>query len=100
MEPEREKHLRENIVSIAEGEFPDETGLEWKIHAFDNQAHRTYVEVEPKPDTVGYPRFQFVLSFNDEKSPVVVATYCLDGQDYTLLSTAENSTENLPQKLP
>jgi len=100
MEPEREKYLRENIISIAEEHFPDDTGLEWIIHAFTHKEHLTIVEVEPKPDTVGYTHFKFVVSFKDANAPMVVATYCLEDGHYTLLSTIENLTEDLPKALP
>ena len=100
METERESHLRENIVSIAGEEFPDDTGLEWVIHGFEHKDHLTFVEVEPRPDTVGYPRFKFVVSFTDANVPIVVATYSLEDDRYTLLCLIENSTDDLPEVLP
>ncbi len=97
--PDRESYLREKIVWIAEDEFPDNTGLEWTIHGFEHSGEFTLVELEPKPDEVGYSRFKFVVSFENPSSPLVIATYCLEDGKYSLLSSSQISFE-LPRELP
>ena len=97
---ERESFLRENIVRLAAGEFPDNSGILWTILGFEHKAHLTYVEVEPKPSTVGYPRFKFVVSFASVEKPKVIATYCLREGRYALLSIVQDLKEDLPKELP
>ena len=98
--PEREGYLRENIVAMAEEQFPDDTGLEWEVHGFDHQEHLTFVEVEPQPSTVGYPRFRFAVSFADEAAPKVVATYALIEERFALFSTDPDLEDELLKELP
>ena len=95
----REAHIRNNIVAMAESAFPDDTGLEWMIHSFDHQGDLSFVEVEPKPATVGYPRFQFAVSFQDEAAPVVAATYALIDGEYKLFSSEAGFEEVLPKSI-
>lgn len=50
----RELFLKDNIVRLAEVEFPDNKGILWNILSFDHKAHLTYIEVEPTPATLEY----------------------------------------------
>ena len=86
-EAERELFLRDNIVRLAEAEFPDNKGIQWNILRFEHKAHLTYVEAEPNPSTVGYPRFKFAVSFKNPEMPRVIGTYCFKDGQYSLFST-------------
>ncbi|MBW2236372.1 MAG: hypothetical protein JRG85_13360 [Deltaproteobacteria bacterium] len=70
---------------------PDNPGLEWRIHQLGHRNGLLFTEVEPTPDEVGYPRFQFVFSVAGASEADHIATYCLDGDTYTLLSTSRNA---------
>ena len=98
--PSREDYLRQNIVSLAEEEFPDNIGLEWNIIGFMHKEHLTYVEVVPNSDTVGYAQFQFVVSFENKSPTMVIATYCFEEGKYSLFSTINDMKEELPKVLP
>ena len=86
----REAFLKDNIVRLAETEFPDNKGIQWNILSFEHKAHLTHVEVEPTPATVGYPRFKFAVSFKNPETPRVIGTYCFKDGQYSLLSTRKN----------
>lgn len=86
----REAFLKDNIVRLAETEFPNNKGIQWNILSFEHKAHLTYVEVEPAPATVGYPRFKFAVSFKNPETPRVIGTYCFKDGQYSLLSTRKN----------
>jgi len=86
-ESKREAFLRDNIVRLAEAEFPDDKGIQWNILSFEHKAHLTHVEVEPTPATVGYPRFKFVVSFKNPEMPRIIGIYCFENGQYGLLST-------------
>jgi len=88
---EVESWVRANITEIAEAHFPDNPGLEWRIHQLGHRDGLLFTEVEPTPDEVGYPRFQFVFSVAGASEADHIATYCLDGDTYTLLSTSRNA---------
>ena len=82
----REAFLRENIVRLAEAEFPDNKGIQWNIISIEHKAHLTHVEVEPAPATLGYPRFKFVVSFKNPEMPRIVGIYCFKDGQYSLFS--------------
>ncbi len=82
---DREIWLRANIVRLAEECFPDDAGLAWPVLGVEHRGELAYVEVEPKPATVGYPRFKFVVSFQDPAKPGVKGCYCLDRGKWKLL---------------
>lgn len=86
----REAFLKDNIVRLAEREFPGNKGIQWNILSFEHKAHLSYVEVEPTPATVGYPRFKFAVSFKNPETPRVIGTYCFKDGQYSLLSTRKN----------
>ncbi|MEE8574908.1 MAG: hypothetical protein V3T30_05800 [Thermodesulfobacteriota bacterium] len=95
---EMEAFVRENITDIADCEFPDNTGLTWKILGFTHREGMAYAEVEPSPGEVGYDRFKFVLGVSGGK-PHVMATYCLEDNVYTLLCTSPKLKKKLPKEL-
>ena len=86
-EARRESFLKDNIVRLAEAEFPDNKGIQWNILSFEHKAHLTYVEAEPNPSTVGYPRFKFAVSFKNPEMPRIIGTYCFKDGQYSLFST-------------
>jgi len=86
----REAFLKDNIVRLAEAEFPDNKGLQWNILSFEHKAHLTYVEVEPTPATVGYSRLKFAVTFKNPETPRVIGTYGFKDGQYSLLSTKKN----------
>lgn len=86
-EAKRESFLKGNISRLAEAEFPDNKGVQWKILSIVHKAHMAHVEVEPVPATVGYPRFKFVVSFKNPESPLVIGVFCFENGQYSLLST-------------
>ena len=86
-EARRESFLKDTIVQLAEAEFPDNKGIQWNILGFEHKAHLTYVEAEPNPSTVGYPRFKFAVSFKNPEMPRIIGTYCFKDGQYSLFST-------------
>ena len=74
----REAYIRENISGIAESAFPDNTGNSWIIHEVLIQDDNLIVEVEPKPDDVGYPRFRFTIVFDTPDHPHIRECHCLN----------------------
>lgn len=82
----RELFLKDNIVRLAEAEFPDNKGVQWTILSLEHKAHLTYVIVEPNPLTLDYPRFKFAVSFKNPEMPRVIGTYCFKDGQYSLLS--------------
>lgn len=96
-----EAYVRDHLVEIAEAQFPDNTRLQWTMLGFKHREdlELVFVEVEPHPDEVGYLRFQFAFVTSHEKPPKKVATYCLEGGRYTLLSTSRGAPKNLPKQL-
>ncbi len=56
----REAGVRERIQDIGEDLSPDDN-VDWKILHLLDSGDFCFAEVAPEPDTVGYPRFIFVL---------------------------------------
>src|SRR3990172_2931885 len=83
----RESYLRDNIVRLAEAEFPDDKGSQWNIISLEHKAHLTYVVVEPNPANLDYPRFKFTVSFKNPEMPRVIGTYCFKDGQFSLFST-------------
>ena len=86
-EARRESVLKNTIVRLTEAAFPDNKGIQWNILGFEHKAHLTYVEAEPNPSTVGYPRFKFAVSFKNPEMPRIIGTYCFKDGQYSLFST-------------
>ncbi len=85
---EQEQFIRDNITSIAEEAFPDNIGIEWVIHNILDHPKGIEVEVEPRPDDVGYTRFRFILDFKTPTSATITYCYCLeDNGEWDLLFT-------------
>src|SRR3989338_7349067 len=86
-EAKRESYLRDNIVRLAEAEFPDNKGIQWNIISLEHKAHLTYVVVEPNPANLDYPRFKFAVSFKNPEMPRVIGIYCFKDGQFSLFST-------------
>ncbi len=85
-EARRESFLKDNIVQLAEAEFPDNKGIQWNILGFEHKAHLTHVEAEPVSANLDYPRFKFAVSFKNPEMPRVIGTYCFKDGQYRLFS--------------
>jgi hypothetical protein len=98
---EIESYVRERVVQLAEEQFPDNTGLEWTVLGFRHREDLgvVFAEIEPTPDEVGYPRFQFAFLLSSSGPPRHVATYCLESGQYVLLSTGRGAPRGLPKTL-
>jgi hypothetical protein len=98
---EIEHYVRTRIAEIAEANFPDNPGLQWAVHGFRHREDLDliFAEVEPHPDEVGYPRFQFGFRRSATGPPKHVATYCLDAGTYTLMSHSLGFFSKLPKRL-
>ena len=80
----REAAIRERIQDIGEDTFPDDD-VDWKLLGFRHEGDYCFAEVEP--DTVGYPRFIFVLHFDGFGHMHECGCYCMADGSWTLLST-------------
>ena len=79
--------IRERIQAIGQDSFPDDTGVAWRVLAIEHKGEFAFVESEPVPATVGYPRFRFVLRQGATGDINVLGCYCLDGGKWSLLFT-------------
>ena len=86
-EVKREAFLKDNIVRLAEAEFPDNKGIQWNIISLEHKTHLTYVVVEPNPATLDYPRFKFTVSFKNPEMPRVIGVFCFKDGQYSLIPT-------------
>jgi hypothetical protein len=80
--------IRANITSLAESQFPDDTGLAWNVQKIKKINGHTYVEVTPKPASVGYDRLVFALSFKAGNPSTPDATYAFEDGKFVLFSTS------------
>ena len=83
----RELFVKNNIARLAEAEFPDNKGTLWNILSFEHTAHLTCVKVEPTSATVGYPRLEFIISFEKPDIPRVIRILDVKDGKYSLIST-------------
>lgn len=72
---EQEQYIRDNITSISEDAFPDDVGNVWIIHNIKEHPKGIEVEVEPKPNDVGYSRIRFVIEFKTPNVPNITECY-------------------------
>jgi hypothetical protein len=82
---ERERVIQDKLDSFGAESFPDDEGVTWHSRGVEHKGDYSFVETEPVPGTVGYPRFKFVLSFKHSSGPAVVGCYCLDKGAWRLL---------------
>jgi len=72
----REPVIRQRLQAIGLESFPDDTDVTWRLLGIVDAGAFSIVEAAPEPDTVGYPRFRFVLDFPSPDTPRVVGCYC------------------------
>jgi hypothetical protein len=93
-------YIRANITSLAESQFPDDKGLAWNVEKIKKINGHTYVEVSPKPASVGYDRLVFVLSFEGGNPTTAQATYAFEDDKFVLFSTAPDVPDGkFPEEL-
>lgn len=90
---EREAAVRKIIATVAESEFPDDTGLHWEVIQYRERDGHSFVEVAPRPAVMSYDRFILVLSFERGMPKRPTATYAFEAGMYTLLATAPDVEE-------
>lgn len=73
---ERETWIKANLQRIATESFPDDTGVTWKLLGVEHMGDVSSAEAEPRPQTVGYPKFRFEFSFRKLDAPELTACYC------------------------
>jgi len=89
----RERLIRDQIDDVGRESFPDDGDVSWNIRKMTHHGVFSIVEVEPVPDTVGYPRFEFVLHFLAEESLEVVGCYCWSHERWELLFSSHDAPD-------
>lgn len=85
---------------LARRTFPDNPDVTWHVRGVTSDAEgRAIVEMEPEPDTVGYPRFKLLIGCPATGGPDILATYALENGAFTLLSTRTGSALDYPPSL-
>ena len=75
---DQQEYLRNNISVIAETAFPDNIGNEWIIHNITEHEKGLAVEVEPRPNNVGYSRVRFIFQFRKPDRAEIVECHIPD----------------------
>jgi hypothetical protein len=91
MHADRDELIRARINDLGRNSFPDDPDVLWQVRSIVHADHYSFVEAEPSPATVGYPRFMFVLWFASGAEPVVVGCYCFERGLWSLLFTTPNT---------
>lgn len=91
MSTARDGVVRARIDAIGKESFPDNPDVHWEVLGILHRGDYSFVETEPKPSTVGYPKFKFVLWFRSDDPPVVAGCYALERGRWTLLFTAPDA---------
>lgn len=86
----RELFIKNNIVRLAEAEFPDNKGMQWNILSFFHTTHLTCVKVEPEHAVAGSPRFEFIVSFENAELPRVIRILSFKEGKYRLFRAKGN----------
>jgi hypothetical protein len=90
---ERKQVILEHIGEIAGDTFPDDD-VEWKVLGIRHEGEYSFVESEPVPPTVGYPRFKFVLRFEAFGRVHDVGCYALVGDKWSLLAATPGAPQD------
>jgi hypothetical protein len=90
MHDDRDETIRLKIDDLGRKSFPDEPDVDWQVRRIVHADTYSFVEAEPIPATLGYPKFMFVLSFAMALEPAVVGCYCLDRGLWRLLFSMPN----------
>jgi len=81
----RETAIRQRLNAIGHEAFPDNPEVNWVVEKIEHQEGISIVEVRPDGGDVGYPRFQFVLSFPSAGSPSLKRCFCWNKGKWELL---------------
>lgn len=81
---ERENFIKSNLLAWGRESFPDNPDVNWPVGRFQHSNDYSYVESEPHPPEVGYPRFKFVVDFRDADKPEVVGCYAQESSEWFL----------------
>jgi hypothetical protein len=79
------------VDRLGKRSFPDNPDVSWRALGQKTRDRVAYVEVEPTPDEVGYPRFVFAIGCEVAGEPKLYGAYALDGGSYTLLFTSDDA---------
>jgi hypothetical protein len=85
MIPKRDSFIQTQLQEIGLDSFPDNLDVVWHFKGTRHIGDYSLVEAEPVPSTVGYPRFRFVLRFDDSNQGLVVGCYALMQDVWQLL---------------
>jgi hypothetical protein len=81
-----------SVDRLGKRSFPDNPDASWQVLGHKVVGALRYVEVEPGPDEVGYPRFVFVIGcLASAGEPTIYGAYALDKGSYVLLFTSEGA---------
>jgi hypothetical protein len=86
------------IDRIAKASFPDNPDVTWRVLGHKTVGLLRYIEVEPTPDEVGYPKFILVIGCSVATEPEIRGGYAFENGSYILLFTADGTT--LPASPP
>lgn len=96
----REHLLEKDIRRICAEWFPDNEDNTWRILRMLHTTERSYAEVEPEPKDVGCDTLVFLFEFSSgDVDYAPLAVWCLEGDEYTLLSTAPECKVIPPKQL-
>jgi hypothetical protein len=84
---QREEAIRQGIQKIGTQWFPNDE-VQWSVRRMTHHGVFSLVEAVPAPDTVGYPRFEFVLHFRRDSAFEVAGCYCWNHERWELLFTS------------
>ena len=99
-ERERDQIIREKINDIGRETFPEDTEVSWEILKIVHAGKYSFVETEPDPSTLGYPKFILVLAFTKSGKPIEVGCYCFERNQWDLLSTSEGTSSDWQDLFP
>src|SRR5438309_8920020 len=91
MHVDRDELIRAKINDLGRKSFPDDPDVLWHVRSILHANNYSFVEAEPTPATVGYPRLMFVLSFAFGAEPAVVGCYGFERGLWSLLFTTPNT---------
>jgi hypothetical protein len=79
------------IDRLGKQKFPDNPSVTWSVLGQVTQGLLLFVEVEPTPDEVGYPKFVFAIGCTAATEPKVYGVYAFENGGYILLSTTDDA---------
>jgi hypothetical protein len=89
----RDEIIHNTINDIGREAFPGNTDVSWSVLKAVHVGAYSFVEAEADPATVGYPKFVFVMAFEERDKPSLVACYEGDGNRWGLLFGDETNSD-------